>query len=249
MTFKAVLFDLWETLIQDRADRNQPRRAWRIGAVRELFTRYGFDVDPTSVGDALDATNVALSRLHDEGRDVNASGRAELLLDLIEERCGRRPPTAVAPELLDVIAAMPPEMAPHLAPAAAETLTGLRGLGLATALVSNAGMTTAPNLRLMLQHHGIDSLFDVRVFSDELQVAKPNPRIFEAAMEQLSLSAGECAFVGDNPHNDIAGAIAAGLFAVQVGRKTRDGVNVEPQARIDTLAELIPALGLSYGPK
>jgi FMN phosphatase YigB (HAD superfamily) len=103
-------------------------------------------------------------------------------------------------------------------------------------------MTTAPNLRLLMRHHGIEELFDVLVFSDELQLAKPDPRIFHAAARGLSVEAADCAFVGDNPHNDVAGALAAGMFAVQIGVKTRDGVTAIPHARIDALAELIPAL-------
>jgi FMN phosphatase YigB (HAD superfamily) len=48
--------------------------------------------------------------------------------------------------------------------------------------------------------------------------------------------------VGDNPHNDVAGSLAAGMFAVQIGAKVREGVTAVPCVRIDTLAELIPAL-------
>jgi HAD superfamily hydrolase (TIGR01509 family) len=242
MPVKAVLFDLWETLILDRSDRSHPRRVWRIEAVHGVFTKHGFDIDYMAIGAALDATNVALTRLHDKGRDVDAPGRATLLLDILEQQARRRAPASVADEVLAIITAMPLEMAPHLAPGALETLTGLRELGLATALVSNAGMTTAPNLRLLMCHYAIEELFDVLVFSDELQLAKPDPRIFEAAARDLRVEAIECAFVGDNPHNDVAGALAVGMLAVQIGAKTRDGITAVPNIRIDTLSELIPAL-------
>jgi len=242
MPLKAVIFDLWETLIQDRPDRNQPRRAWRVEAVSALLAKHGFDVDTAAIGAALDATNVALTRMHDEGRDIDAPGRATLLLGILQQQANRRAPESVADELLEIIAAMPLDLAPHLAPGALETLTGLRNLGLATALVSNAGMTTAPNLRRLMRHYGIEELFDVLVFSDELQLAKPDPRIFEAAARGLRVEVAHCAFVGDNPHNDVAGSLAVGMFAVQIGAKTRDGVTAVPSARIDTLSELIPAL-------
>jgi putative hydrolase of the HAD superfamily len=242
MPLKAVLFDLWETLIQDRPDRSQPRRVWRIGAVHEVFAKHDFEIDYMAIGAALDATNVTLTRMHDDGRDIDAPGRATLLLDILERQAGRRAPDSVSEELLQVIAAMPHEMAPHLAPGAFETLMGLRELGLATGLVSNAGMTTAPNLRLLLRQHDIERLFDALIFSDELRLAKPDPRIFEAAAHELCVAVVECAFVGDNPHNDVAGSLAVGMFAVQIGSKTRDGVTAIPNVRIDTLSELIPAL-------
>jgi HAD superfamily hydrolase (TIGR01509 family) len=242
MPLKAVLFDLWETLIQDRPDRAHPRRVWRIEAVHGVFARHGFDIDFMAIGSALDATNVSLTQLHDKGLDVDADGRATMLIEILERQSGLRAPAAAAGELLEVISSMPVDKAPHLAEGAVETLTALRALGMATALVSNAGMTTAPNLRLLMRHHGIEELFDVLVFSDELQLAKPDPRIFHAAARGLSVEAADCAFVGDNPHNDVAGALAAGMFAVQIGVKTRDGVTATPHARIDALAELIPAL-------
>jgi putative hydrolase of the HAD superfamily len=242
MPLKAVLFDLWETLILDRPDRAQPRRVWRIEAVHTVFAGHGFDIDHMAIGAALDATNVALMHLHDKGLDIDGPGRATLLLDVLEQQSGRRAPASVAGDLLAAISAMPLDKAPHLAPDAQETLTALRELGLATALISNAGMTTAPNLRLMLRHHGIEALFDALLFSDELQLAKPDPRIFHAATEKLRVEAEDCAFVGDNPHNDVAGSLAAGMFAVQIGAKAREGVTAVPCIRIDTLAELIPAL-------
>jgi HAD superfamily hydrolase (TIGR01509 family) len=242
MPIKAVLFDLWETLILDRADRNQPRRVWRIDAVHSLFARYDCDISHLAIGSALDATNVALTRMHDDGRDIDGPGRATMLLDILKTQHHQEAPDTVRDELLQVIASMPLDKAPHLAPGAVETLTALRELGLSTALVSNAGMTTAPNLRLMMSHYGIEALFDALLFSDELQLAKPDPRIFQAAATELRVKPRECAFVGDNPHNDIAGALAAGMFAVQIGAKVRDGVDATPHARIDTLMELVPTL-------
>jgi putative hydrolase of the HAD superfamily len=78
------------------------------------------------------------------------------------------------------------------------------------------------------------------VFSDQLGFAKPDPRIFAKALEGIGVAAAGCAFVGDNPHTDIAGAQAAGMFAVQVGSKEREGIT--PDARIDDLRGLIGLL-------
>ena len=92
----------------------------------------------------------------------------------------------------------------------------------------------------MLSHYGLSQNLDVMVFSDEMGFAKPDPRIFARALDELGIEAGEGAFVGDNPHTDIAGAQACGLFAIQVGSKEREGVT--PDARIDDLSELFGVL-------
>jgi HAD superfamily hydrolase (TIGR01509 family) len=244
MPLKAVLFDLWETLILDRPDRNHPRRVWRTEAVRAVLAKYDFDVEPEAVGKALDASTYALTTMHDEGRDLDGAGRAELFLTRLDIETQSVAPRDAADALHEVIASMPLDLAPHLAPHAAETLSALREMGLGVGLVSNAGMTTAPNLRLMLSHYGIHDLFDVLVFSDELLVAKPDARIFSAALEGIGHPAADCAFVGDNPHNDVYGSTQAGMFAVQIGSKVRDGIT--PPVRIDSLTELIPALTSAF---
>ena len=129
---------------------------------------------------------------------------------------------------------------------ARETLAAVKGMGLKTALVSNAGLTSAPHLSWILDNYGLSSYLDVSVFSDELQIAKPDPRIFQAALDKLDVAAADTVFVGDTPHNDVWGAQAAGIFAVQIGGLTRDGV--VPQARIERLEELIGVLRANGSP-
>lgn len=237
---RAVLFDLWETLINDRPERATPRRAWRSRAVRDVLLRHGHEASPETVLTALDATGAALGRLHDEGKDLKTGGRARLFVSEVEAQTGVAPPEATVPELEAAITAMPIEIAPALAPFAVETVAAIKARGLATALVCNAGFTTAPALLPMLAHYGLSPHLDVMVFSDELGFAKPDPRIFARAVDGLGVAASDCAFVGDNPHTDIGGAQAAGLYTVQIGDKRRDGI--VPDARIEDLNELLEAL-------
>jgi putative hydrolase of the HAD superfamily len=212
--------------------------------VHALLIENGFDAGIEPVGRALDAASRALTALHDEGRDIDAAARAELFLSHLDSETQRPAPRSAADALHEVIASMPLDMAPHLAPQAAETLAALRDLNLGIGLISNAGMTTAPNLRRMLSHYGIHDLFDVLVFSDEVLLAKPDARIFAVALDAMGHDAADCVFVGDNPHNDVYGATQAGLFAVQIGDKMREGIT--PHARIDSLSGLIPALVTAF---
>jgi FMN phosphatase YigB (HAD superfamily) len=242
MPLRAVLFDLWETLIHDMPERAQPRREWRCRNVIEVLARREFLIEPEHAQAALDAASARLVALHDTGRDLDSLGRAMLFIDELHQRTGRRAPDSVLGELEAVtLSSMPLEIAPVAAPFAAETLAGIKGMGLATALVCNAGFTTKPHLLPMLEHYDLSPYLDVMLFSDALQIAKPHPRIFEAALNALGVEARECVFVGDNPHTDIAGAQSVGIFAIQIGNKQRDGVT--PNARIESLDELIPLLG------
>ena len=238
MPLQAVLFDLWETLIRDTPERGTPRRAWRAERVHAVLAAHGRDVELDTLLAALDATSHALTDLHDIGLDTDS--RAGLFDDQLAKATGRRAPAAALPELEAVITVLNPDLAPGLAPHAIETLTALRALGLRTAIVSNAGFTTAPHLRSLLDHHGLTPHLEAILFSDELGVAKPDARIFRRALAALACEASAAAFVGDSPLNDVFGAQSAGIFAVQIGAKARDGIR--PEARIDGLHELLPTL-------
>lgn len=58
-----------------------------------------------------------------------------------------------------------------------------------------------------------ESLFDVIVFSSEVGVCKPNPKIFQRALEQFRVEAYETLFIDDRERN-VHGAKALGLHAI-----------------------------------
>jgi HAD superfamily hydrolase (TIGR01458 family) len=80
-------------------------------------------------------------------------------------------------------------------------------------------------------------------------VGKPSALFFESAVEGMGLSAGEVVMVGDDIEADIAGALGAGLAAVQVRTGKYTGADntredVRPTARIGSIAGLPDWLGL-----
>ena len=237
---RAILFDLWETLINDGPERSLPRQANRAVEVKRTLGTHGLNLELEPITAALNASMRALNGLHDTGVDLDSIGRARLFQRHLESETGAKIPDATLHHLEAAIVTLPEQYVPALAPHAVETLQTCKTLGLRTVLVSNAGFTTAPALRWMLDYYALRPHLDVLVFSDELQLAKPEPKIFTHALEAIGEPASVCAFVGDSPHNDVYGSQQAGMFAVQVGKKERDGIT--PDLRIDTLAELVPGL-------
>ena len=61
---------------------------------------------------------------------------------------------------------------------------------------------------------GLDAFVDVVVVSEEAQVSKPHPAIFELALDRLQTRPAEAVMVGDSWSADIAGAHAAGIRAI-----------------------------------
>jgi putative hydrolase of the HAD superfamily len=81
--------------------------------------------------------------------------------------------------------------------------------------------------------------FKAIVISGEIGIPKPDPRIFELALERLGVPAEEAAMVGDSRPRDVAGARATGMRAIQIVRDEFDeGPGPEPDARIARLTEL-----------
>jgi putative hydrolase of the HAD superfamily len=68
---------------------------------------------------------------------------------------------------------------------------------------------------------GIRKFFDAVTLSSETGFCKPDPEIFEAAVQALGVAASEVLLVGDSPHDDVEAAIQAGLSAVLVDRTGR----------------------------
>lgn len=69
---------------------------------------------------------------------------------------------------------------------------------------------------------GIGHFFEGSVAAGDLGVAKPDPRIFQEALDRLQLTAAEVLHVGDDPQLDVQGAVNAGLPAVWVNREGKE---------------------------
>ena len=91
-------------------------------------------------------------------------------------------------------------------PGALDAVRALRRRGLALAVVSNWDIGLAEHLDRL----GIGALFDTVVTSAEAGAAKPDPAVFELALDRLRVTAERTLHVGDSEADD-AGARAAGL--------------------------------------
>ena len=90
-------------------------------------------------------------------------------------------------------------------------LRKLRDLGVRTAIVTNIPKDRTADQWRKIRTMGLDSLFDQIIVSGELDIHKPDRRIFDHAAGLLGVSNRECLFVGDDPASDVAGARNAGM--------------------------------------
>lgn len=199
---KVILLDVYETLLRGR----------RLGdpepALRRVAAGFGLRVAVSSVRDAFDR---AVRDAH------RASPEPWPEVDVREIWRG------IFPELAEADAfALAMEEARHAVepvPGAAAFLDRAAAAGIALGLVSNAQAYT----RVLLDRHFGGGRFDPArsAFSYRHRLAKPDPRLFEAALaadDRRGIPRREILMIGDSPANDIAPARALGLAALRLPR-------------------------------
>jgi len=97
---------------------------------------------------------------------------------------------------------------------AAPALAELRALGVRLVCVSNWDYS----LPDVLARVGLADELDGVVTSAAVGARKPDPRLFEAALEVAGCAADEALHVGDTPTEDVEGARAAGIRALLIDR-------------------------------
>jgi putative hydrolase of the HAD superfamily len=121
-----------------------------------------------------------------------------------------------------------------------EALARLRSRGLQLVVVSNANGL----LRLLMDRLGLSPLFDTMLDSHEEGVEKPDPRLFELALERSGAARESTLHAGDLYHVDVEGARAAGLRAVLIDPlDLYAGYDCERVRSLGELAETIISQG------
>jgi HAD superfamily hydrolase (TIGR01509 family) len=120
-------------------------------------------------------------------------------------------------------------------------LEALRDRGLKVGLVSNA-FDPPELLHRDLAQLGVAERLDAAVFSSEVGRRKPDPLIFEVALQRLGGAApARSLFVGDTLATDIAGAAALGMHTCLAlwFRADEDATALEPDFRAFTQMDVL----------
>ncbi|WP_414473129.1 phosphoglycolate phosphatase [Microvirga sp. M2] len=208
-----------------------------------------FDLDGTlvdSARDLQDATNALLAEEGlrqislDETKSMIGDGAAKLVERAVSATGGdmTRLPALVA-RFLEIYQANASRHT-EAYPGVADTLAGLRGLGLPLAVVTNKPHAATMDI---LEALGLRGYFDAVIGGDTLPERKPHPAPVLMALGQLGVAPEAALMVGDNYH-DVQAARAAGVraFAVTYGYSHKPHAELGADRLIATMAELLPVV-------
>ena len=221
--FKAVLFDLYDTLIwldTERSVRDRRRLATLAGVEFERF----MSVWRRSVDD----------RMLGKGNGL-AGHLSETLSEL-----GIDPSPDLVSELAEIEKRRLEECV-HLYPSAVPVLTELRHRGYALGLVSNI----SDGASVPITHLGIDRFFDQMILSHEVGLLKPDPAIFALACQRMDSACEETMFVADGGFGELDASHQLDMFSVMVEQdyQSKDyGASTTYDLKIHDLTELLALL-------
>ena len=95
---------------------------------------------------------------------------------------------------------------------------------------------------------GLAGMFQFVVFSQDHGVEKPDPRLFQIAVEKARCSRQQMLHVGDSLQDDMMGAINAGIRCVWLNRKrVKNDLDLKVDYEVSSLLELLELLPHSPG--
>jgi putative hydrolase of the HAD superfamily len=130
--------------------------------------------------------------------------------------------------------------AARLRPDCLDTLRALRARGLRTQIVSNID---DEQLHGLVKRLGLEAVVDTWTSSESARSCKPDPRIYQVALEAASCDAGQVLFVGDTVEHDIVGPRVQGmrtaLLVADAGPRADDGGADFVIERLGEVVELV----------
>ncbi len=241
LRIKAVIFDLGGTLI----DYLGGAASWPamevpgVQALHSCLAAAGFPIEAEVFCDGF------IRGIENSWRAaIEGAGDPPTLASLVDEVCVAAGFGLTAELRQAAVAAYcaPIAEAAVVGDGARDVLEWLQARRVRLGLISNT-VWPGDAHRRDLERHGLLDYFHATLFSSETGLWKPDPRVFERALDALGTSAAETVYIGDQLAEDIGGARRAGLRGVLFGDlpqnvDRREIMAAEPHAQISSLREL-----------
>jgi putative hydrolase of the HAD superfamily len=223
VTYRAVLFDLFDTLVP-----GQPAAVWR-----KTYTDMAEVLEVEDEPFHAAWYEAFADRMTGKLRDTEEQIRS-ILSQVGEQASDIQIQEAVMVKRRFLTKALQPRHD------TLDTLEGLKSRGLSLGLVTDCSWE-AP---LILDEGPLGPLFGARACSALLGTRKPDPRMYLHVLEQLNLAPEVCLYVGDGNSHELLGAKELGMTTVWVDNGSRQQFkerwSPDGDHSVQQLSELLP---------
>jgi FMN phosphatase YigB (HAD superfamily) len=232
MTIKAVLFDMFDTLMLIR--KNHDFYSPSLMRMYKFLFENGVNVPFEKFKDAYDQARDELYSVADLNlEEPHFNVRTSLTLKKLGYACDAYSPLIVSASAVFCDEFMKFVSLDEDAETTLNSLYGKYKLG----IVSNYAIPEC--VYELLKNHDLNALFDVVVVSAAVNKRKPSPEIFNQTLNSLGVSAAETVFVGDTMDADVEGPKSVGMKTIYIKRrKEKQSKTVKPDVTITRLNEL-----------
>jgi putative hydrolase of the HAD superfamily len=228
MTYSAVIFDLFGTLVNDFMSvtgQTHDELAAILGVPYEPFMKQWREITPRRTLGEFQTVEASIQHVCGAlGVMVNAEQMAkavEFRLDYTRR--------ALVPK-----------------PDAVTTLAQLKRTGFKVGLLSNCSI----EIPILWPETEFADLFHSTIFSSRERIKKPAPQIYHLACERLGVEPENCLYVADGENYELTAARKVGMHPVLI-KTSETHKEVRREARewngttISSLTELLPRVGLT----
>jgi putative hydrolase of the HAD superfamily len=221
VAFRAVVFDLWGTLVRwpsEHSARLRARWAERLGIPTErldqLWSAAGA-YEERECGPLLPFLHAVRTAA---GSELDVAEFLEWRIDLTR--------TALVADRETI-----------------EALDELRRRRVLLGLVSNC----TEDVAIVWPETELAPRFDAALFSATAGMLKPDRRIYERVCDELGVDAADCLFVGDGANDELGGALRVGMTPVLIHEEGRDpvwdGLREWPGSRVTSIPQVLELVG------
>jgi putative hydrolase of the HAD superfamily len=207
MSFQAVIFDLFGTLINDFAASAGSAYTEMADALALPYERF------------ISVWNQTLE-MRIIGAFETVEANIEYVLNALNARAGTEQiERAVDIRMRSIQRVLQPKAD------AVSTLAELKTRGFKLGLISNASI----EIPLLWRETAFADLIDEPIFSSRARLKKPDVRIYHLACKRLAASPESCLYVGDGEDRELSGAAKVGLHPVLIRPSSQSGTGKSHQ--------------------
>lgn len=198
---KAIVFDLYGTLIDIKTDEQDP---WIYSVLSQYLSYHAVKIEPAELKRAYFET---IDRHFQRSREEHPEVDVYKIFHVIMKRHGNtRYPKGTVRDTAMLFRSLTRK---HfgLFPSLIDTLARLKE-NYKMAIISDAQWVFAePEMEML----GLDRFFKLKIFSSRLGFKKPDVRLFNLALKKLRVRPEDSVYIGDNPNKDLVGSKKAGM--------------------------------------